>query len=247
MRAACWMTYYWGLHIEWRTLILARHVQSFSLASHIQFLESYRRWHRFLLDETLFILLKLVKWSLNRYGVYGVISSFESTWTACWQQVIWTGCMNRMLATGYLEQTRDLTLIRRQANCEVDETLHLTSLNSIKRNVLVTYRYSVSFKVESTIMLLAVEGLYRVLEHSLSWNCKQLEADQSNVGLATVTRPEWGWRGHSPPLVLYTNFPTVKKDVSDWQRHWLEPPEQIGYATVWQLTSMLSFAVSHLR
>jgi len=95
-----------------------------------------------------------------------------------------------MLATGYLEQTRDLTLIRRQANCEVDETLHLTSLNSIKRNVLVTYRYSVSFKVESTIMLLAVEGLYRVLEHSLSWNCKQLEADQSNVGLATVTRPE---------------------------------------------------------
>jgi len=54
----------------------ARHVQPFSLASHIRILESYRGPYQFLLDKTLFIPLKIsLKWSLNRYGVYVVISS----------------------------------------------------------------------------------------------------------------------------------------------------------------------------
>jgi len=59
----------------------------------------------------------------------------------------------------------------------------MTSLNSVKHNLLVTYRYSVSFKVESTNALLDVEGLYRVSENFLSWNYKQLEVAQSNVCL----------------------------------------------------------------
>jgi len=55
---------------------MSMQVQTFSLAGHIRILDSYRRPHQFLLDETLLIpLKKLFKWSLNRYGVYGAISS----------------------------------------------------------------------------------------------------------------------------------------------------------------------------
>jgi len=64
---------------------------------HIRILESYRVPHQFLLDETLFIPLKIsLTWSLNRYGVRGVISSVQTT--------------NHTPATGLLK------------NCEFDET-----------------------------------------------------------------------------------------------------------------------------
>ena len=43
--------------------------------------------------------------------------------------------------------------------------------------------YIISFKVESTTVMLDIDGLCRVSKHLLSQNCKQLEVDHSNVGL----------------------------------------------------------------
>jgi len=64
-------------------------VQPFSLAGQFRISENYRGPHQFLLDETLFIPLKIsLKWSLNRYGVYGGIFCFKLPTTCC-RQAYW--------------------------------------------------------------------------------------------------------------------------------------------------------------
>jgi len=65
----------------------------------------------------------------------------------------------------------------------------MTSRKSVEHSLLI-HIATPSLKNESTGAMLDVEGLYRVSEHFRSQSCKQLEVDQSNVGLTTVAQPE---------------------------------------------------------